>query len=169
MIKKDKNIFIKGLSLVEILVVVTIFAVLGVIVSASLVLTIQATKKSEAIMRVRENLNYSLGVIERNIRNASSISDCTNSNTSVLSFINQDGASESFSCINTGGANSYIKYGTSHLTPDSVSITSCSFTCAKDDLSKPAYITIDMTFKDASSSGTTAASVSTESQVYLRN
>lgn len=159
----------EGLSLVEILVVITIFAVLGVIVSASLVLTIQATKKSEAIMRVRENLNYSLGVMERNIRNASAISDCTNADTTKISFIDQEGTGGVFSCVNTGGSNSYISDGTTRLTPDSVSVTSCSFTCERDDLSKPALVLINITLKDASSSGITSASVSTESQVYLRN
>jgi prepilin-type N-terminal cleavage/methylation domain-containing protein len=50
--------FNKGLSLIEILVVVAIFAILGIIVSSALVLTIQGTKKSESLVRVRENINY---------------------------------------------------------------------------------------------------------------
>ncbi len=159
-----------GISLIEILVVITIFAVLGVIVSSSLILTIQGTKKSEALIRVRENVNYSLGVIERNIRNASSIVDCTNADTTKITYLNQNGVVSSFSCINAGGANSYIASGSARLTSDAISIVNCSFTCsASVDLSNPPLVTIDILARDAVSSGVQSSSVSAQTKIYLRN
>ncbi len=161
--------FTGGLSLIEILVVVTIFAILGVIVSSSLMLTLRGAKKTESLMKVRENLNYSLAVIERNIRSAGMITDCTNSDTKKIAYLDQNKTSTSFSCVNTGGTDSYIASGSARLTSDSIKIVSCSFTCAHPDLSNPPSITIDLTVQDAVGTGTENSIVSAKSQIYLRN
>lgn len=163
------KIYEKGLSLIEILVVITIFAVLGVVISGSIVLTIQGTKKSESLMRVRENLNYSLSVIERNIRNADSIPGCPYDNATLITFIDQEGVTGTFSCVNKGSPNSYIASGSARLTPDSVKIMECGFTCVRPDLSKAPMITINVAVQDASASGVQSSNVSTETQIYLRN
>ena len=68
----------KGMSLLEILVVVAIFSILGVIVTRSVLLTLRGSKKSESQVKVRENVNYALAVIERQLRNADSIVTCPN-------------------------------------------------------------------------------------------
>jgi len=169
-----KKRFAGGLSLIEILVVVTIFAILGVIVSSSLMLTLRGAKKSESLIKVRENLNYSLAVIERNLRSAETISDCTNSDTKKITYLDQNKISTSFFCVNTGAANSYIASGSAiptsvKLTSDSIKIVSCSFTCAHPDLSNPPSITIDLTVQDASGTGIESSVVSAKSQIYLRN
>lgn len=169
-----KKRFAGGLSLIEILVVVTIFAILGVIVSSSLMLTLRGAKKSESLIKVRENLNYSLAVIERNLRSAETISDCTNSDTKKITYLDQNKVSTSFFCVNTGAANSYIASGSAiptsvKLTSDSIKIVSCSFTCAHPDLSNPPSITIDLKVQDASGTGIEGSIVSAKSQIYLRN
>lgn len=158
-----------GLSLVEILVAITIFAILGMIISSSLILTIQGTKKSEAIIRVRENINYSLSVIERNLRNANGIADCTNTDTSKITYYDQNGYLSSFSCINTGRTNSYIASGSSKLTSSSIAIDGCSFTCSSASSSAIPVVVVDVTVKDASLSGSQASQVTAESRIYLRN
>lgn len=159
----------KGLSLIEILVVITIFAILGIIVSSSLILTIQGTKKSESIIKVRENLNYSLSVVERNLRNASMVLECPNSDTNIITYTDQYGISSSFSCVNTGSAtNSYIASGSARLTSDAVKIVSCSIVCARD-LYNPPYVTVSVTGQDVDYSGTEGSSVTVESKIYLRN
>lgn len=159
----------KGLSLIEILVVITIFAILGIIVSSSLILTIQGTKKSESIIKVRENLNYSLSVVERNLRNASMVLECPNSNTNTVTYTDQYGISSSFSCMNTGSAtNSYIASGSARLTSDTIRITSCSFVCVRD-LYNPPYVTITVTGQDVDYSGAQGSNVTVESKIYLRN
>jgi len=168
--KQVRNNINQGLSLIEILVVVTIFAILGVVISTSLILTIQGTKKSESLIKVRENLNYSLAVMERNIRSASSIVDCTtNEDPHIINYLDQKGNSGSFSCVNTGSTNSYIASGSARLTADTIKITSCSLTCTQPDLLKPPLVTIDLVVHDASGSGSQSSSVTTQSQVYLRN
>jgi prepilin-type N-terminal cleavage/methylation domain-containing protein len=170
---KNQNINKKnnsGLSLIEILIVITIFAVLGVIVSASLILTIQGTKKSESQIRVRENVNYSLAVIERNIRNANAIVDCTNSDTSTVTYLDQDGVSSSFSCVNTGSVDSYIASGSARITSNAISILACTFNCDQPtDLTSPPLITVEVIAKDALATGIQGASVSAQTKIYLRN
>ena len=170
-----KNINESGFSLIEIMVVITIFAILGIIVTSSIILTLAGTKKSESLIRVRDNLNYSLSVIERNIRNANSIpiSDCTGTPSTTLNYLDQNGNPTSFSCI-TFGTDSYIASGSanpSRLTSDSIKIVDCSnvFTCTPSDANTPPFVTIDLTVQDASSSGVQSAEVTAQTQIYLRN
>lgn len=159
----------KGMSLIEILVVITIFAVLGVIVSGSLILTIQGTQKSESQIRVRENLNYSMDVMQRNLRSANSISDCAGTvGAKLINYYDQYGNLTRFSCL-TDSNGTYIASGSARITSDSVSVTSCSFTCSQEDVTNPPVVIINLSVKDTSSKGSQGASVNGESQVYLRN
>lgn len=160
-----------GISLIEILVVVTVFAVLGVMVSSSLVLTIQGTKKSESLIRVRENLNYSLAVVERNIRNANEILECPNSDPSKITYLDKNGVSASFSCVGVGQPDSFIASGSANLriTSNTIKITSCTFTCTQADLSNPPSVTVNVAVQDASVTGVQGSSVTAESKIYLRN
>lgn len=166
--KKTTQKYNSGISLMEILIVIAIFAVLGVIVSSSLVLTIQGTRKSEALQRVRENLNYSVSVIERNLRNANAITDCTNPLS--VTYLDQYGKISSFSCVGVGGSDSYIASDSARLTSNNVQITGCSFVCTEPtDLSSPPMVTIDISAKDSIFSGANSASMNAQSKIYLRN
>lgn len=159
------------MSLIEILVVVTIFAVLGILVTQSVILTLQGSKKSESLVHVRENLNYSLSIIERQIRNAGSVTPCPNSDTKIINYFDQNGVLGLFSCVNTGSNNSYIASGSAglRLTSDTVKITACSFVCTLRNGDNPSLVTINLTLKDAAASGIQSAEVSASTQIYLRN
>jgi Tfp pilus assembly protein PilE len=156
-----------GISLLEILVVVSIFAVLGVLITRSVLLTLSGGRKSESLIKVRENLNYSVGIIERQLRNADSIANCPNSDTSVISYIDQNGSPASFSCVNVGTAG-YIASGSAKLSNDNISITNCTFTCVPG-LGTPSSVTINLEAKDASASGAENSTVTTSTQIFLRN
>jgi prepilin-type N-terminal cleavage/methylation domain-containing protein len=161
-----------GMTLLEVLVVITIFAILGILVTESVTLTLQGAKKSESIVRARENLDYSLSIIERQIRGASSIPVCSNSDTTEIDYLDPTGASGSFSCggnTQPDGPWAYIASGSAHLTADTVKVTSCTFHCYPGANSNPPYVTIDLTVQDASASGIQSANVSASTQIYLRN
>ena len=165
------KILTKGLSLLEILVVISIFAVLGILITRSVLLTLGGGKKSESLIKIRENLNYSIGVIERQLRNANSITDCTNTNTSVISYTDQDGNPGSFSCVNViPGQIGYIASGSANLklSGDSVNITSCSFSCALGN-GTPDSVTINFVAQDALVTGADNSVVTATTQVFLRN
>lgn len=173
---KFKIINYQGFSLLEILVVVTIFAILGILVTQSVILTLQGSKKSESLVHARENLDYSLSIIERQIRGASSItSQCstppaTPSPATEIDYLDQDGVQSSFTCVDTGSNDSYIASGSAstRLTSDAVKITECSFTCTASSGSNPPVVAINLTVQDASASVTQKSSVSASTQIYLR-
>ena len=162
----------QGLSLIEILVAITIFAILGVVVSSSLILTIQGSRKSESQIRVRENINYSMSVIERNLRNAGSVTSvCNNTALTNITYIDQYGQPASFTCKNIGGTDSHIASGSAgvRLTSNAVAITACSFTCKPSASAKPPMVVVDISAKDASATGVMGAVVTSQNQIYLRN
>ncbi|MFH1971121.1 MAG: type II secretion system protein, partial [Patescibacteria group bacterium] len=69
----------KGLSLIEILVTVTVFTILGVLVTSSVFLTLRSTNKSNSTIKIRDNVNYFLSTIQRQLRGAQAIVNCPNS------------------------------------------------------------------------------------------
>lgn len=157
----------RGFSLLEILVVVSIFAVLGILITRSVLLTLGGGKKSESLIKVRENLDYSVGIIERQLRNANMITACPNPDPSVISYYDQNGNLATFSCVGVG-TRGYIASGEARLSSDTVNITDCSFTCATAS-GTPSSVTINLTAKDASVSGSENSTVTTKTQVFLRN
>jgi type II secretory pathway pseudopilin PulG len=159
--------FEKGISLLEILVVVSIFAVLGILITRSVLLTLGGGKKSESLTRIRENLSYSVGIIERQLRNANSITPCPNPNPLTISYIDINGNAATFSC-NDIGTEGYIASGEARLSSDAVNVTDCSFICATGS-GTPSSVTISLEAEDASASGVENATVTTKTQVFLRN
>ena len=156
-----------GLSLIEILIVVTIFAVLGLLISTSLILTMRGTKKSESIVKVRENLNYAMAVIERNIRNANSIKDCEAMQPSEIFYYDQNGQLTSFSCKNDETAN-YVASGSGALriTSEDIDLTYCNFSCTNTN---PQSVVIDLAGRSVNTDKAEGSSVSLSSTIYLRN
>lgn len=153
-----------GFSLIEILVVVTVFAVLGILSTQAILLTLRGTNKSSSLLKVRENLDYSLSIMERQLRNAQDVSNCT-SGTS-LTYTDVNGNSGSFSCVT--GATGYIASGSAHLTSDEVAITACSITCTLGTGGVPDLVNISIAAKDAKSVGIEAAQATANTQIYLR-
>jgi len=160
---------LKGMSLLEILVVVSIFAVLGVITTRAVLLTLQGSKKSESLVRVRENLNFALGTVERQIRNADSVTECPNPDANLITYADARGDASTFSCVNIGSDDGYIASASARLTSDTVNVTTCSFVCAVGSSLNPPSVTITMEATDKSATGIQGSSVSTTTQIYLRN
>lgn len=158
-----------GFTLLEILVVVSIFAILGILVTRAVILSVGGSKKSESLIKVRENLDYSIGIMERSLRNANSISPCPNSNTSVLNYVDAGGKATSFSC-NLGTPPGYIASGSARLTAGNVNVTACSLSCAPAAGStNPSVVRVSLTAQDATAVGIQGATVSVITEVSLRN
>lgn len=161
----NKNI--KGLSLIEILIVMTIFAVIGLLSTRSIFLTIRGAKKSDSLVRVRENVNYSLSIIERQLRNSEGILNC-GASTTLLNYVSIEGTSTSFSCV-TSGTDKYIASGSARLTSSDITITSCSFTCSQTDLNTPPSIKIAIDAIDNESQSVEKGTVSIQTEIVVRN
>lgn len=165
MIKKGFS-FKQGFSLVEILIVITIFAVIGLLSTRSISQTLKSAKKSDSLVRVRENVNYSLAVIERQLRNSENVV-CPNASTSLLTYVSLEGTTTSFSCV-TSGADKYIASGSGRLTSDDISVTSCSFSCTKG-VNNPAIVKINIVAQDATGTAVEKGSVSAQTEIGVRN
>ncbi len=159
----------KGMSLLEILIVVAIFAILGVITTRAVLLTLQGSKKSESLVKVRENIDYSLGVIERQLRNADSVTECPNSDTNIISYKDQEGNTSTFSCVNMGSADPYVASASARLTNNEVKITSCSFVCEPGTSVNPPVVSVTIEAQDANATGIETSKVSATTQIYLRS
>jgi len=156
----------KGISLIEILITVTIFAALGILITRSVALTLQSSKKSEAVVAVRENLDYSINVIERQIRNANSIS-CTSS--LVLAYTDQNNNASSFSCV--GAVQNYsVASGSAMLTSIAiVKITACSFTCGLGTSVNQPHVDVTLTGQSTTLTGSQSSPETVSTRIYLRN
>lgn len=152
-----------GISLIEILVVVTIFAILGILVTRSVILTLQGSQKSVGLVSVRENLDYSMSIIERQIRNADAV-DCVNSTGTNLIYTDQYGRSSTFSCNG-----STVASGSGILTNDAVRVTGCTFTCVAATSTNQPYVDISLTGQSATLTGAQNSSVTTNTRIYLRD
>ncbi len=163
-----------GFSLVEILVVMAVFAVLAVVSTQSLVLTLKGSKKSESIVHVRENLSYAVSVMERNLYNAEDIvvANCT---AHSIEYEDEFGTSPdpTFNCVDIdgGGGNvGYIASGSGRLTSSEIDVTACSFSCAVGIPDKvPPSVVLSFTAEDVNSSGIEGAQVSISTKILLRS
>lgn len=156
----------RGVSLIEILIVIAIFAILGVLVTRAILLTLRGTRKSESVVKVRENLDYALAVIERQLRNAESV-DCATSTALLLNYRDRNGSASSFSCV-TPGPSGYIASGSARLTSTDIAVTSCSFSCTAASGDVLPSVTISAAGADARASGIESAQVSSSTKIFLR-
>ncbi|AKM83455.1 hypothetical protein A2422_01110 [Candidatus Woesebacteria bacterium RIFOXYC1_FULL_31_51] len=156
----------KGFSLIEILIVISIFSVVGILSTRAILLTMRGAKKSDSQVRVRENVNYALSVIERQIRSSESVT-CTAS-TTILNYVSLEGTSATFSCV-TAGTDKYIASGSARLTSGDIVITSCSFDCTQVDQNKPPIVKVSIVAEDATTTSIEKGSVTAETEIVTRN
>lgn len=163
----------KGFSLIEVMVVLTIFSILAVISTQAILTTLTATGKAQSATRIRNDIDYTLSSIERNLHKATAVSVCPVSDSNKLEYVDDFGNSTSFTCVNVGEeeADSYVASGSAliRLTSQSTKITSCSFSCEPSSANIPASVTVNLSATDARKTGIEAASISTSTQILLRN
>ncbi len=166
-IGKIRKINKNGFSLIEMLVVMAVFAVLTVVMTQVLFVTIRGAKKSDATVRVRQNLESAVGSMERQLHNAVDIPECPNPDPLTLTLEDINGAGTTFSCINIGSSG-YIASNSARLTAADIVITACSFTCSGGG-STPKSVVLNITAEDAVGVGSEKAAMSISDRVSLRS
>jgi prepilin-type N-terminal cleavage/methylation domain-containing protein len=166
--KKKRFSNIRGFSLLEILVVITVFSILAILTTQAVFLTLRGSKKSESSTKVRENIDYSLAVIERNIRNADSLEECPLSDPNTVIYQDENGITTSFSCASEDDIG-YIASASGRLTSSEVDVTSCSFTCEEGTGETNSAITVSITAQDASLSAMEGGEITISTKIFLRN
>lgn len=162
-----KKRFKKGVSLIESMIVIVIFSLIGILTTRSLFLTLRGTGKSQSIIKVRENVNYSLSIIQRHLRNAQKITDCPNADSSRIDYLDSEGTQASFVC-NVVGTSGYIASSSARLTSDEINITSCSFECVEGISGNPPTVSVSISAEDSLSTSVEKAKVTSKSKIILR-
>ena len=167
---KAQNFFkhIAGVSLFEILIVLSVFALLAAASTQTVILTLRGARKSDAIGLVRENVGYAMSVIERQLHNATYVSPCPNSDTSEISYEDQAGTASTFSCVDIG-TTGYVASASARLTSEQVEVTSCSFICEPASGSVPPNVKISIEAIDPNAKSIEGANFTISTSVYLRS
>jgi prepilin-type N-terminal cleavage/methylation domain-containing protein len=159
----------KGYTLIELVIVIVIFSVIGIITSQTIVATIRATNKSAAVSKVRQNVDYAVGAMERQLRGASSIvSTCNATPQSEITFVDQNSNQITFSCIGVNSNNqpASIASDSANLTSAAITLSACTFTCTPQTAGTPPTITINITANDLNGQN---APVTDTTQITLRS
>lgn len=148
-----------GFTLVELLVVVTLVAIIGLITTQIFIIGFTARSKTEILKEVKQTGDYSLSVIESMTRNAVDIAGALcNTNSDSLTIVNPDGLSTTFDCSGTqiasiSGLPDPTPTVSLSLTSSNVKVTSCNFriVCPTPPLS-PKYVFVNFTVSQTGSS-----------------
>ena len=154
----------KGVSLIELLVVIAIFSFIAILATRGIFLSLRGSKKSESVALVRENLDYSFAVMERNLRNAES---ATCASATRVDYEDKFGNLVYFSCEDVG-SDGYISSASARLTSYNVEITACQITCVAAISGVPPSVSIDIVGEDKNAQGVEGASVNLSTKVFLR-
>ena len=153
-------------TLVEILVVVLVFSILGLVITRVVTTTLRSSGKSENTVILRENINYAMGVMERNIRNAEEIVRCQ---PLKLDYKNSLGSEENYECAVSGGIGRITssELGGQFLTNSEVSVD-CTvgttvFSCPTSDV-----VDIIISAIDAQSASTSENALTTNYSESIR-
>lgn len=160
--------YIQGMSLLEILIVVSVFSILGILTARSVIVALRGARKSDSQIKVKENISYAFSIMERQLRGAEGISPCPNPDTTTISYTTLDNQESTFSCILTEDTG-YIASGSARLTSSEVVVESCEITCTQENENYPPIISISVTATDDSSAGVEKGTVSVETEIVGRN
>ena len=147
----------RGYTLTEILVSLSVFAIVSGIVLTILVISFRGTKKTETITNIKQNGNSALNQMVKAIRFAKSLDDPVSCNptvtTSSITFTSlSDAGQTTLSC--PSGLSTGITSNSASLV-DTTSVTvpkaKCSFTCSQQGPGTPPAITISFTLDSVDS------------------
>ncbi len=175
----------KGYSIIELLVVIGVFAVLAVIASQSVNLSLRSSKKSNSIVLVKQELDNSAGNIERLLQTANTVfigKDCTTDHTATPSvgFRNSLGRRGDIACIDSypnnfigssdpriasssGETVNYIQ----RLTSNKIQITSCQFICYNQN--SQTYVDFSIRANAKGVTGVEGAVVESSRKILIRS
>lgn len=173
----------KGYSVIEILVVVGVFAVLGVIATQAISLTLKSSKKNDSMVLVKQDLDNAAGNIERLLQTASTVivgGDCTTPfATPSVGFRDSTGLRKDIACFDSpphnwkGTVDSRIVISSgetiryfNRFTPNAVQLSYCNFSCYTKDLKT--YVDFTATASARGVTGIEGASFETSRKIIVR-
>lgn len=152
----------KGFSLIEIIVVVSIFIIVSLVAFSFLSIVLVQNSKISLVKEVRQNGNYALMVLERLISSAKEI-DCPDNQSVSITDIND--SSTVIACTEGRVASS-----SAYLTSSEVSVSGCLFTCLVSE-GLPSSLEVQFTISQLGVAGRSSESESQtfRTKLVLRN
>ena len=167
-----------GFTLIEVLVVISILAIVGGVFTMSIVSFTTSKNKSSSLSEVKQNGDYALSLMEQNIRNSAPPVSCNSPINDQVTIRSENGSSQVIACVETGLANSRITIGPATsiatnptLVSRSIRVTSCSFTCQTGTSfsSDGVAIAFSLSLNSASTQVSERSQETFSTTVFLRN
>lgn len=164
-----------GFTLIEILVSIVIFAVIGTVTLSILFVTLRTGKKSDLLVVLKQNGNAAITQITRNIRYAKSLDSPTScipsavtQSITVTSLV--DDAQTTYACV-VGPSATITSNGESLLDTNVATVTNCSFTCTQATAIDPPTIrlTFNLVSRNSNNLVETTGIVPFQASVTMRN
>ncbi len=173
-IQNTKSKIFSGFSLIEMLVVIFVFSILGIVATQIIAMSLRGSQKSESIGEVRANVEYTVSTMERLLRNATEI-NVTGCNTSTIRLDYKDEYKKDchFECV-TSGFDRYIASGSAgvtavRLTSNKVRIQCSNIFSCNQPLDVPPTVSITLVGEDAElGTGVGGSRVTVKTQLQLR-
>lgn len=174
----------KGYTLLELLAVMIVMAAIGLLVATILVSSLRGTNKTNVINTVRENGNYTIQQMSKMIEFAQTFqgvslngvsysSACSVPSTqySYIKITSFDNGQTIFSCNMGSNPKTIASNSASFINTSDVTLTSCYFTCTRNNLSQSPTIGINFNLSQNSTSSffEKKASISFDTSVVIRN
>ena len=165
----------QGFTLIELLSALSVFIVIGTMIVVILFISLQGSRKSEVQAVLRQNGDFALSQMVRNIRYAKSLDDpvscvtpVTQSSVTITSLL--DGGQTVYSCL-LGSTSDIASNSASLVNTGVVQVSSCSFTCSQQSVNAPPTITIQFILQSASGNNLieNTGSIPFQSSVSMRN
>ena len=161
----------KGFSLIEVLVAIVMFTLLAVVATQTTVESLRGSRVSDAGTQVRENMEYALSVLERHVRNASSVvTVCDGSTQTTLTYLNEKGRQATFLCL-TDATGGYLASNSAavRLTASNITLTGCNFVCTRPGgVNNAPQVTVNLSGRSTSTDSLSRGIVNMSSSIILR-
>jgi prepilin-type N-terminal cleavage/methylation domain-containing protein len=167
--KRKISLIQKGFSLMELLIAMSVFAVVGLVTVQSLASSFKNSRKSESVSNVRSSTDNVVSTMERLIRNSRRITSCTNTQ---ISYIDENNMAGSFTCNSSSGG--YIASGSSNIritgTDVNIDCSGVTFSCTVPSAGVPQSVDISVVAQDSTyQRGIEGAYVTSKTKVLLRS
>ena len=172
----------KGFTLIELMVVVSLFALVFAVGSGMFFSVIKNSNKIKNLNQVKQNGEYATSVMERMIRNARRVTDFDSVDNEWITIVNPDGGETTFACmamaidadpvIASASAFQGVDLYNFSLIGSEVKTDNCSITVTNGVIGvKPAVVEISFTLvpTDTNLRAEEQVSVDFQTTVALRN
>ncbi|MEK7571380.1 MAG: prepilin-type N-terminal cleavage/methylation domain-containing protein [Patescibacteria group bacterium] len=169
-----ENKISSGFTLVEVLVAISIIAIIGVLIISVLTLSLRGSNKAEVSSVVKQQGNTVLTQIARKLRYAKTLDNpasCVPSTTvASLTITDVSNTQTTYACT-SGSITVLSANGVPLIDTNAVAMSNCSFVCSQQTLLDPPTVRIQflLTAKSTSQLAETQSSLPFQTSITLRN